>query len=63
MTKISISKFIVFGIQAQDGYLANVKINLSRSASDVSEISISHLSWPVDNATHDSDLPGKYVYR
>jgi hypothetical protein len=43
--------------------LANVKIDLSRSASDVSEIGIGHLSWPVDNATHDGDLPGKYVYR
>jgi hypothetical protein len=49
--------------RSKNGYLANVKIDLSWSASDVSEIGIGHLSWPVDNATHDGDLPGKYVYR
>jgi len=49
--------------RSRSGYLANVKIDLSRSASNVSEIGIGHLSWPVDNATHDRDLPGKYVYR
>jgi hypothetical protein len=42
-------------------YLANVKVDLSRSPSNVPEIGISHLSWPIDNTTHDSDLPGKYV--
>jgi len=49
--------------RSRNGYLANIQINLSRSASHISKIGIGHLSWPVDNATHDGDLPGKYVHR
>jgi hypothetical protein len=45
-----------------NSYLANVKVNLSGSASNIPKISISHLPWPIDNTTHDGNLPGKYVY-
>jgi hypothetical protein len=45
-----------------NSYLANVKVNLSRSASNVPKISIRHLSWSINNTTHDSNLPGKFGY-
>jgi hypothetical protein len=38
-----------------DCYLADVKIDLPGSTSDVSKVGVGHLSWPINNATHDSD--------
>jgi hypothetical protein len=53
---------MILATKQWNDYLANIKVDLSGSASNVSEIGISHLSWSIDNTTHDSDLPGKYVY-
>jgi hypothetical protein len=53
---------MILATKQGNGYLANVKVDLSRSASNVPKIGIGHLSWPIDNTTHDSNLPGKYVY-
>jgi hypothetical protein len=55
-------EYMILATKQWNDYLANIKVDLSGSASNVSEIGISHLSWSIDNTTHDSDLPGKYVY-
>lgn len=54
--------YMILATKQWNSYLANVKVDLSRSASNVPEVGIGHLSWPIDNTTHDSDLQGKYVY-
>lgn len=48
---------IWFNMNVLDCYLPNIKVDLSRSTSNVSKIGISHLSWPINNATHNSNLP------
>ena len=46
---------LVIGDGPLDHLLSNVEVDLARSSTDIAEISICHLTRPVDNASHDGN--------